>query len=61
KPKGWKASQRARKGIEKIFGWLKQVGGLRRTRLKERWEPRLQALAAAATYNLLRLASLGLA
>lgn len=61
KPKGWKASQRARKGIEKIFGWLKQVGGLRRTRLKERWKTRLQALAAAATYNLLRLANLGLA
>ncbi len=61
KPRGWLASQRARRGIEKIFGWLKTVGGLKRTRFIERWKTKLYALAAAATYNLMRLNNLGLA
>lgn len=61
KPRGWLASQRARRGIEKIFGWLKTVGGLKRTRFIERWKTKLYALAAGATYNLLRLNNLGLA
>lgn len=61
KPRGWTASQRARRGIEKIFGWLKMVGGLKRTRYVGRWKTKLYALAAGATYNLMRLANLGLA
>lgn len=61
KPRGWLASQRVRRGIEKIFGWLKTVGGLRRTRFVERWKTKLYAQAAAATYNLMRLNNLGLA
>ncbi len=61
KPKGWTASQRARRAIEKIFGWFKTVGGLKRTRFIERWKTKLYALAAGATYNLMRLNNLGLA
>jgi len=29
---GYALSQHKRKGVEKIFGWLKTVGGLRKTR-----------------------------
>ena len=61
KPRGWTASQRCRKRIEPIFGWVKEIAGLARTRFIGRWKTKLYLLAASATYNLLRLANMGLA
>lgn len=53
----WK-SQRARKRIEEIFGWMKTIGGLRRTRFRGRRRTELHALLVGTAYNLLRLAKL---
>jgi len=61
KPRGWTASQRCRKRIEQIFGWVKEVAGLARTRFIQRWKTKLYLLGGGATYNLLRMKNLGLA
>ena len=50
--------QRERKAIEKIFGWLKEVAGLKRARFVGRWKIAQQAYVGAAAYNLLRLGNL---
>jgi transposase len=55
---GYLASQRVRKRVEEIFGWLKTVGGFRRTRFKGRRKTQLAAYLAAAAYNLVRMARL---
>ena len=55
---GYTISQRCRKRVEEIFGWLKTVGGLRKTRFVGQWKTELYAQAAGATWNLLRLCSL---
>jgi transposase len=55
---GYKISQKARRKIEEIFGWLKSIAGLRKARFAGRWKIKLYALAAGAAYNLLRLARL---
>lgn len=55
---GYRASQKVRKRIEEIFGWMKSFGGLRRTRFQGRRRAELHALAVAAAYNLTRLANL---
>jgi hypothetical protein len=51
-------SQHLRKRIEQIFGWIKTVGGLRRTRFKGRAKTQLAAYMVGAAYNLLRIAKL---
>ncbi len=51
-------SQRIRKRIEEIFGWMKTVGGFRRTRYKGRDKTQLAAWWVGAAYNLLRMAKL---
>lgn len=61
KTKGYQLSQRLRRRVEEAFAWLKGVGGLRRARFVGRWKIQLYAYAAAATYNLLRLARLAAA
>ena len=48
-------SQVLRRRIEEIFGWVKEVAMLRRTRFVGRWKTRLYAYAAGASYNLMRL------
>jgi transposase len=55
---GYQTSQRIRKRVEEIFGWMKTVGGLRRSRY--RGEERTQAWGyfVAGAYNLLRMAKL---
>lgn len=58
KTKGYGLSQRVRKRIEEIFGWLKMVAGLARTRFVGRWRIALEALMSGAAYNLLRMARL---
>jgi transposase len=55
---GYAMSQRKRKRVEEIFGWLKTVGMLRKVKL--RGVPRVDWLFtfAAATYNLVRMRNL---
>ena len=55
---GYAVSQRIRMGIEEIFGWMKTVGGFRRTRVKGRERTQLAAHFVGAAYNLLRIAKL---
>jgi len=55
---GYGTSQRKRKRIEEIFGWMKSVGGLRRTRFVGIAKTQLAAYLVGAAYNLLRLARL---
>jgi len=54
----YQMSQKIRKRIEEIFGWMKTVGGFRKTRY--RGIERTQACASfvGATYNLVRMARL---
>ena len=56
KTKAYALSQRARKKIEQMFGWMKQAGGLRKVRHVGRWKIQQIAYLWAAAYNLLRLA-----
>jgi transposase len=56
--KDFKTSQRRRKMIEEGFGWMKDFAGLARTRLVGRWKIGMQAMMAAAAYNLRRMSRL---
>ena len=51
-------SQRKRKRIEEIFGWMKTVGGLKRSRFVGIAKTQLAAYMVGAAYNLLRMARL---
>jgi len=55
---GYSLSQRFRKKVEEIFGWVKVVGGFRRTRFKGVRRTQLSAWFVGAAYNLLRMAKL---
>jgi Transposase and inactivated derivatives len=55
---GYQVSLRIRKRVEEIFGWLKTVGGLRRSRYRGQERTQAWAHFVAGTYNLLRLARL---
>ena len=55
---GYCVSQRIRKRVEEIFGWIKTVGGLRRSRYCGQERTQAWAYFVAGTYNLLRLARL---
>lgn len=55
---GYLVSQRKRKLVEEIFGWMKTIGGFRRTRFKGRRRTQLAATIVAASYNLLRICRL---
>ena len=57
---GYRTSQRLRKRVEEIFGWMKMVGGLRRTRYRGVERTQTWAYFVAGTYNLLRIANLGM-
>jgi transposase len=54
----YRLSQKTRKKLEEAFGWIKQVGGLARTRLVGQWKIRQQFQVVAAAYNLVRLSRL---
>ena len=58
KTRGYAISQKARKKVEQMFGWMKQAGGLRKVRHVGRWKIQQVAYLWAAAYNLLRLAHL---
>ena len=55
---GYAVSQRIRKRIEEVFGWMKTVGGLRKTRYRGCERVQMQAYLVGAAYNLLRIARL---
>jgi transposase len=54
----YRISQRIRKRVDEIFGWMKTVGGFRKTRYKGRERTQLSAGWVGAAYNLLRMARL---
>jgi hypothetical protein len=55
---GYQTSLKIWKRIEEAFGWLKTVGGLRKTRQIGQARLAGQALLCFATYNLVRMGSL---
>ncbi len=55
---GYSISQRMRKRVEEIFGWMKTVGNFRKTRYRGRKRTQLSAYFVAAAYNLIRMAKL---
>lgn len=54
----YSTSQRIRKRIEEIFGWMKTVGGFRKTRYRGVDRTQLAAWWVGAAYNLVRMAKL---
>ena len=55
---GYQISQKKRPLIEKAFGWMKQTGGMRKTKLRGLWKVGWQFLMTAAAFNLWRLPKL---
>jgi transposase len=55
---GYQLSQRLRKRVEEIFGWMKTVGGMRKTRYRGRAKTWSAAYLVASAYNLLRVSRL---
>lgn len=55
---GYGLSQRRRKAVEEVFGWMKTVGGLRKLRYAGVARNRLCLQWTAAAYNLVRMAKL---
>lgn len=54
----YEVSQRKRPLIEKVFGWMKQTGGMRKTKLRGLAKVGWQFLMTAAAFNLWRLPKL---
>lgn len=52
---GCRMSQRIRKRVEEIFGWMKTVGGFRKSLFRGRALYGEQGLMTAAAYNLMRM------
>ena len=55
---GYAVSQRIRKRVEEVFGWMKTVGGFRRTRYRGLDRTGLAGYLVATAYNLVRLGRL---
>jgi len=58
---GYRTSQTIRKRIEECFGWLKTIGGLRKSRFVGREKLDFHFVLGAAAYNLVRMRNLGVA
>ena len=56
--RGYALSQRLRKRVEEIFGWMKAVGGFRRTRYRGLDRTGLAGYLVGTAYNLVRMARL---
>ena len=56
--KGYRVSRRKQKRVEEIVGWLKTIGGLRKTRFIGQAKTQMAAFVSGAAYNLLRIAKL---
>jgi IS5 family transposase len=57
-PTGYAVSQRIRKRVEEIFGWMKTTGGLRKTRYRGLDKVDFAGYLVGAAYNLVRMARL---
>ena len=55
---GYEASQKVRRRIEEIFGWIKTVGGFRKTRYRGLERVDFAGYLVATAYNLVRLVRL---
>ncbi len=55
---GYAVSQRLRKRLEEIFGWMKTVGNLRKTRHRGKDRVGWVFTLTAAAYNLVRIRNL---
>jgi len=55
---GYRISQKKRKLVEKIFGWMKVVAGLRKTKFRGRRRVDWTFTLGAAAFNLIRMAKL---
>jgi transposase len=55
---GYAISQRRRKRVEEIFGWIKTIAGLRKTRHRGKRRVGWMFTFAAAAYNLVRMRNL---
>jgi hypothetical protein len=55
---GYAVSQRKRKRVEEIFGWLKTVAGFRKTRYRGKRKTQFWAYLVGAAYNMLRITRL---
>jgi transposase len=55
---GYRVSQRIRKRVEEIFGWMKTTGNFRRTRYRGEARTQLASYFVGAAYNLLRMGRL---
>jgi transposase len=55
---GYAISQRKRARVEEIFGWMKAIGGFRRTRFRGLARTGLAGYLVAAAYNLVRIVRL---
>ncbi|MDP0501672.1 MAG: IS5 family transposase [Verrucomicrobiota bacterium JB022] len=55
---GYRVSQRIRKRIENLFGWIKTTGAFRKTRYRGVERTHFQAQLVAAACNLVRMAKL---
>ena len=55
---GYRASQKVRRRVEEVFGWMKAVGGLRPTRYRGIERTGLAEYLVATAYNLVRMANL---
>ena len=58
---GYRLSQRVRKRVEEIFGWMKTVGGGRKLRYVGTARNQLWATLTATAYNLVRMGNLAAA
>jgi transposase len=56
--RSYAVSQRCRKKVEEIFGWMKVIGGLRKTRYRGVARTGLWAYLVATAYNLIRIVKL---
>lgn len=54
----YEISQRSRKKIEEIFGWLKTIGPMRKTRFRGRTRVSWMLTFSTAIYNLIRIRNL---
>ena len=55
---GYEISQRVRKRVEEVFGWMKTVGCHRKTRFRGAQRVSLAFTFAATAYNLVRMRNL---
>ena len=55
---GYQTSQKIRKRIEEVFGWCKEIGGLRRTRKRGTDRIGLSTFLILTSYNLVRMGKL---